>query len=434
MRFRLNEKISRFFSKNRKAALPFLALALAAAAIVLPGAVGGNRAALRAQAQDLMQGVKARPADVSGAVTQEYLRSTQNFAIQLFKEQYQDGKNNLFSPASAYFCLGMVANGAGGETQKAFANVLGKYGMTMEGLDRAYKAYADDLAVRRGSTGIVVSNSIWLREGLSVKEAFLQTNADYFGAGARTLDFGKADAAQTINDWVARSTKNRIDKLINHIDADSEMFLVNTLTFDAKWESPFDTDVPAEQADFHTESGGAVPMRFMNQTGRMEVIHGASETGAVLPYDDGRFALLCVLPKEGTPLRDYVAAMDENTIPSLLRQGTETGLFVRLPQFTVRADETLNGTLQKMGLSSAFSSDADFSGMTGDRSLVLSQVRQKTYLAVDELGTKAAAATEAEIKCTAVLAGESINFNRPFLFAVADVKTGLPLFIGTMQG
>ncbi|MFT8887801.1 MAG: serpin family protein [Ethanoligenens sp.] len=106
---------------------------------------------------------------------------------------------------------------------------------------------------------------------------------------------------------------------------------------------------------------------------------------------------------------------------------------MRLPRFKVTADENLNQTLSQMGLSSAFGDRADFSEMTNDRSLYISNVRQKTVLEVDELGTKAAAATAAGMTSKSAVLGKHINFDRPFVFAVVDLKTNLPLFIGTKQ-
>lgn len=419
--------------KRRRAALiaiPALAAAVALA-VVLPNAAG-NRFVLAAKAQDLMQGVKARQVDVSDAVTQSFIQSTQAFSVRLFQTQYAVGKNNLVSPASACFCLGMAANGAGGTTRTEFLNVLGKYGLTMDGLNRAYKAYADELASKHGSTDMILSNSIWLRTGLKVEKNFLQDNADYFGAGAHTLDFNDA-AVRAINSWVKSNTKGRIDGLVDRIDPNAEMFLANALAFDAKWKYPFDTDGPSTKDNFTLENGKTVQMDFMSLTASLGYIQGEKETAVVLPYDDGRFAMLCILPKEGTNLKDYVKGMSENTISDLMERKTDTSVSVRLPRFQLTADENLNRTLSQMGLSGAFGDSADFSGMTGDRSLYISNVRQKTFLEVDELGTKAAAATDAEMETKGIILGEHINLNRPFVFAIIDLKTNLPLFIGTKQ-
>lgn len=420
--------------KKRKAAIIAIPATAIIAALVLvitmPNAVS-NQFILPVKAQDLMQGVKARQVNVSDAVTQNFLKSTQGFSIRLLQAQYTDGKNNLVSPASAYFCLGMAGNGAGGTTRTEFQDVLGQYGMTMDGLNRAYKAYADDLTTQRGSTGIVLSNSIWLRTGLRVKKSFLQDNADYFGAGAHTLDFD-AGAVKTINNWVKNSTKGRIDSLIDRFNPNDELYLINALTFDGKWKYPFDTDGPAAPGNFDLENGKTVKMSFMGLAKTLGCIQSADETAVVLPYDDDRFAMLCILPKEGVSLKKYVANMTENTIPVLMQKQAQTFVIVSLPQFKITSDEVLNGALSKMGLANAFG-DADFSGITGDRTLYISQVRQKTYLEVNELGTKAAAATAAEFECKGVVDGKYIDFNRPFVFALVDLKTNLPLFIGTKQ-
>lgn len=410
-----------------------VAAAVLAVAVLLPNIAGVNHFVVAAKAQDLMRGIKFQPLDVSDAVTQNYEKSAQNFSVNLFKTQYTAGENNLVSPASAYFCLGMVANGASGTTRAEFLNVLGKYGPTTEGLNRAYKAYANGLSVKYGSTGISLSNSIWLSTGVKVKNHFLQENADYFGAGVHTLDFRKAASVNVMNSWIKTNTKGRIDRLIDRIDPGDVMFLINTLTFEAKWKFPFDTTAPATQEEFYKENGETVPMRFMGLQQEIGYIGGKNETAVLLPYDDGRFAMLCILPKEGAALSDYVAGMDENTIPSLIQKKKDTMLSVQLPRFMVTADKTFNEALKKMGLVDAFNQDADFSGMTSNQTVYVSKVRQKTRLKVDELGTQAAAATYSGMKTTVALVKNRICFDHPFVFAVVDLKTNLPLFIGTKQ-
>lgn len=119
----------------------------------------------------------------------------------------------------------------------------------MDSLNRAYKAYADELAAKRGNTSIILSNSIWLRTGLKVEKRFLQDNADYFSAGAHTLDFNDA-AVRTINNWV-----DTIDELIDRIYPNDKMFLTNALALDAKWKYPFDTDGPSTKDNFTLENG-----------------------------------------------------------------------------------------------------------------------------------------------------------------------------------
>ena len=141
-----------------------------------------------ATAQDLMTGIIPHDVDVSNAITDKFIDSTQRFSIELFKNSVKKGENSLISPASVFLALGMTANGASGETLNSLITVIGKNGLTLDELNRADKAYSDELTEKRGSTVLNIANSIWFRDEFTPKAEFLQSNADYFGAAARKLN------------------------------------------------------------------------------------------------------------------------------------------------------------------------------------------------------------------------------------------------------
>lgn len=404
--------------------------------IVLANGVGSNKLAVTAKAQDLMKGVTPQNVDVSGAVSNDFINSTQNFSIDLFKNTYKSGENALVSPTSAYLALGMTANGASGSTLAAFQNVLGKYGMTADGLNKAYKAYAEALTKKKGSTKLALANSIWLNSDFNANKLFLQKNADFFGAAAEKLNFSAKNSVNVINGWVKNNTGGKFDKIIDRLDGSEVMHLIDALYFEGKWENPFDTESKPFSGSFRLDNGGAATVTYMKLSDKLDYVITKNETAVLLPYDDGRLAMLCILPQKGIKLGSYIGSMTEKTIPALTGKMGSAEAFLTFPQFKVTADNDLNGVLKSMGLGIAFGGNADFSKMGEDKEdLNISSVRQKTYLEADENKTQAAAATDVVMQklCVNSEFAKKIDFNRPFVYALIDTKTNLPLFLGAME-
>lgn len=429
-----SQRYSHHFSKRKFAisAVPVIAVAVVLT-IIFSNTVGGSQFIMTANAQDLMQGIKPQKIDVYNSVTDNFVKSTQNFSINLFKQTYKNGENTLISPTSAFLALGMTANGADGSTLKEFTNILGKYDMKIDDLNRAYKAYSNDLTEKHGSTTIYNANSIWFRTGLKVKKSFLQNNADFFGAGARALNFDNKSSVDTINNWVKTNTNGKIEKMVDELKRDDVMYLINALYFDAKWQKPFDTKVKASKDAFSLDNGNYTLATYMHLNDNLDYMKDQNSSAVLLPYNDGRFAMLCILPNKGIKLNDYINTMSENTISNLIKQKSNVNISVTFPEFKVTADYKLNNMLKNMGLNNAFdSSKADFSKMCeGSDGLYISSVRQKTFLQVDELGTQAGAATSVEMEKLIMMS--DLNFNRPFVYAIIDTQTNLPLFLGTIE-
>ena len=414
----------------------FLTTAISAAAAVAVLAASAGGAATKAVSKDLMSGIKAQKVSISGAVTQNFINSTQSFSVNLFKKTYQDGANTLVSPTSAYLALGMAANGASGTTRTAFQTLLGKYGLHIADLDKAYKAYSGDLTQKRGNTTLTLANSIWFNSTFTPNKNFLQTNADYFGTTAKKLDFTNPDAVNEINSWVKSKTGGKISKIIDKLQKEEVMHLLDALYFNAKWTLPFDRTSMPYGSSFYLENGEASRVTYMllNEA-KLSYAQGASETAVLLPYNDKRFAMLLMLPNKGVTLRKYVADMNEKTIPNLVSAMEKTSVDLALPQFKVESDNLLDKALKGMGLSVAYGDKADFPKIgTDKRSLCISSVHQKTYLDVNELGTEAGAVTDIGVGTTALPTDiKQLKFDHPFAYAIIDTKTNLPLFIGAME-
>jgi len=343
----------------------------------------------RATAKDLMTEIIPNDVNVSNTITDKFIDSTQRFSIELFKNSIKKGENSLISPASVFLALGMTANGAGGETLDSFITCLGKYDLTLDELNQAYKAYSDELTKKRGSTVLNIANSVWFRDDFNPKAEFLQSNADYFGAGARKLNFNDKASVGVINNWVGENTNHKIDKIIYEINPDEVMHLINALYFNAKWQKPFDISKKASQEDFYLSNGKTQTTTFMHLTDQFDYVSGPSASAVLLPYNDGRLTFLCILPDKGIKLDEYIKTFDENTIPDLISRKSHTDIAVTMPKFKTSGDLELKDVLKNMGLGIAFDEiRADFSkmGNANDR-LVISSVKHKTFLQVDELSS-----------------------------------------------
>ena len=395
--------------------------------------LGQNKIILTAHAQDLMKGITTQKVDVGNAVTDDFRRSTQNFSIELFKNSVEDGENTLVSPTSAYLSLGMASNGASGKTLSEFKNTLGKYDLTLDDLNKAYKAYSDDLIAKRGNTAITISNSIWLRNDFKADSSFLQTNADYFGSGANTINFNDKDATEAINNWVKNQTNNKIDKIVDQADPKTVMMLLNAISFDAKWKMPFDTETKALQGNFYLENGTKQSVNFMLLYEHVDYIKTQNETAVLLPYDDDRFTFLCILPNQGTKLSDYIKTLNEDSISNLISLKKNTYIPVALPEFKISVDFDLDDSLSKIGLGTAFDEEkSGFSNMGKETGgLYISSIKQKEFLQVNEIGTSAGSVAKTSY-LQQIINDNGIEFNRPFLYTIVDTKTNLPLFMGTL--
>jgi len=389
-----------------------------------------------AVAGDLMAGVQAAgkpsvPKEPDGI----FVDSVRDYSWNLLRESALNMGNVLVSPASVYLALAMTLNGSDSTTRSAMLEALSAKGLNLDQLNSAGRDWMTLLMNTGGKTRLSIANSIWFRDGFDADPAFLQRNADYFSAAARTLDFSDPAAVGVINGWVNNATNNTIDKIIEQIDPDVVMYLINAVYFNAEWQTKFDA-LNTYERTFRSPFGDS-NVKFMHDTRTMTYLDDGSTTGVQLPYSDGRFAFVALLPEDGTSARDLVAAMDGKTLGTLLATRQEASVELALPKFEIRYEDSLVDEMTTLGMGEAFvGGQADFSLMNAGRrkDLYISEIRHKTFIRVDEDGTEAAAVTSVEVRVTSAPMGEiSLTFDRPFIYGIVDTATGLPLFLGILE-
>jgi serpin B len=259
--------------------------------------------------------------------------------------------------------------------------------------------------------------------------SFLDVLAENYGAGLKILDFiTETEASRlAINQWVSDQTEGRIEDLIpkSEITELTRLVLTNAIYFNVAWAYPFDEDMTAD-GPFYLLDGGQVVVPMMRQTESFNYTKGEGYQAVELLYDGGELSMVILLPEAGQfeAFEETLNAQQADAIISGLKPARVT---LTMPRFEFESEFSLKDTLAGMGMPIAFSSSADFSGMTGNRGLSISAVLHKAFVAVDEAGTEAAAATS-------VIMAESmppkVTIDRPFIFLIRDIETGAALFVG----
>ncbi|MFH1687996.1 MAG: serpin family protein [bacterium] len=372
-----------------------------------------------------------RPLTVS---ERKVVEASGGFAYNFFREMaaYQDTGNLFVSPLSVSLALGMTLNGTAGETRTAIEQTLDLGGMSSEEINQSYMSLMNLLTTMDPTVTFEIANSIWTRLGFPVKQSFYDVNREFFESEVRELDFDYDWAADTINGWVARKTHDRIDSIVDKpIDPSTVMFLINAIYFYGDWTYQFD-QTHTRDAQFNLVDGSQTPCRMMAQTATVPYLVTDQFRMATLPYGDGYFNMAIILPDETVSINDFIAGFAEESFNAWLDQSHATEIDLFLPKFTLEWGSSLKDVLKAMGMAIAFGGAADFSELTDSADLYISDVRQKTFVKVDEEGTEAAAVTVVDIRVTSA-EPTTMRLDRPFVCVIYDNHTGSILFIGRIM-
>jgi serpin B len=370
------------------------------------------------------------------AYEQQKVTADNAFALRLFKSvdsTVTDGSNVFISPLSVSFALGMTSNGAEGTTLAAFHNMLGFNGLTQTQVNTYYNNLITNLPQLDPYTTLNIANSIWYKQGFSIQQSFLQTDSSYFHAQVQALDFGSPSAPGTINNWVSNKTKGLIPAIINQIPSDMIMYLVNAMYFKSTWAEKFDAS-QTRNGSFYLPDNSTVQAPFM--TGMIDFNYYADARAQVyeMPYSNQKFSMVIVEPVYGTSLAGLIPSIDSaqwQTWMSALRSQKNE---LSMPKIKFSYGTNLNQPLKNLGLSIAFSDNADFLAINPNPvyDIKISQVVHKAFVEVDENGTTAAAATSVGVSAASAPAFPP-PINHPYLFAIREMSSGIILFIGTVN-
>ena len=360
---------------------------------------------------------------------QRVIGSANTFGLDLIRQVVaRDGRANIvLSPFSASMALGMTLNGADGETFDAMRTTLGFADLSQEEINDAYHGLIGLLTELDPEVRFDVANSLWANQDVPFHAAFLEAVTQAFEARAESRDFRDPATLTAINAWVEQSTNGLIERILDELDPELALLLINAIYFDGAWTTQFDPSETNRQG--FTRADGSTVQVDMMSIGDVEFPFGSGFGYAAveLPYGGAAFSMVVIVPHEDA--RGFLAGLDANTWDSVINGLNPTTVdLVRIPKFKLTYDVFLNDALKAMGMGVAFRPGADFTRMSplGDR-MCIDFVRQKTFIEVDERGTRAAAVTAVGIRPTSF---NGLIADRPFVFAIRERLTGTILFIG----
>ncbi len=417
----------------------------AALAVCLPsggcGSLGGDPSA--PPPGELVGSEKERilSPDVPAADLTELVSGNSAFAFDLY-HQARDGEGNIFySPYSISLALAMTFAGARGESEQQMADAM-SFTLEQDRLHPAFNALDQELASRGdevSTTGgdpftLNIVNRIWGQTGFTFLDGFLDVLAEHYGAALSLLDFADAPEPSrvAINDWVADQTRQRIENLIpwGRVNPLTRLVLTNAIYFKASWREPFE-EGDTRDRPFNLLDGGQVTAEMMRQTAHHGHASGEGYLIVELLYDGDELSMVVVVPDEGR-FEEMESTLGPASVASMLANVEFRPVDLTMPKFTFEWAVGLTNALSTLGMPIVFDPDnADFSGMTDVARLFITDVFHKAFVAVDEEGTEAAAATAVVVGTTSIPPEPVVvTIDRPFVFLIRDIDTGTILFLG----
>lgn len=361
------------------------------------------------------------------------------FDAALYRAIASQAGNLFISPYSVSSAFGLLYPGAAGETAAEIARVFGYDASSQTESDRM-RALANALQSQTGGSEFAAANAAWVERSMQLRADYARAIRDTLGGTIEPVDFirNQSAALRQINAWAARETHDRIREILTQPDPSRRLVLTNAVYFKGKWSDTFSANATRD-GDFYTDADTRVPARLMRQVTSARYFETSTFQAADFDYDGGDFALAVFLPRERTGLGAFereVAGENLDRWMDQLGHAERARLDLTLPKVEMRSDYELSAVLQAMGLRSAFTEAADFSAITADESLMVSAVIHKTFLAIDEEGTEAAAVTAIDMVTTAAPIGPPppppIEFkaDHPFFIVLHHKPTRARLFLG----
>ncbi|WP_159461361.1 serpin family protein [Dysgonomonas massiliensis] len=359
-------------------------------------------------------------------------QNAQKFAWKLFANVYKSeapkGKNILVSPLSFNYALGMLQNGAAGETLNEILKTLEFEGKSIEAINEFYRLLEDEMDDVDRSLTLETANSFWYREDVPVVDDFIATNKKYYDAEVSAQNFEDPNTVNIINNWCADNTNGKITKVIERIDREMIYYLINAVYFKGKWEQQF-SKKDTKTATFTLADNTKVEAQFMNQEIEdSPYFENDALSYSALNFGNGAYQMFFALPKENTEMEQVLNVLSD--IRSDQQQPSSTVEYV-IPKFETEYNINLIPIMRSMGMTNIFSLQANFRKLA-DIDNFVAILLQKTYIKIDEEGGEAAGITVVGGMETSIEPTQSVLFklDRPFLYGIRETSTGTILFLG----
>ena len=368
----------------------------------------------------------------------EYVKQGNSFAINFLEKVDGVAKEDyIVSPLSMQFLLGMILDGAKGQTATEICNVLGYGAGETAEVNQYCLNMLQQLPNLDKKTTLMIANAIVVDVGYPLMTQYKKDVAHYYDAEVTNMDFSDVDGStKKINKWCSDHTNKLIPKVLDEVDPSMLAYLMNALYFKSQWKEKFDKADTADET-FTDETGTKGKVKMMKNREDFLYTDTDDYQAVRLPYGNGAFAMTVLLPAKGKKVSDVIAAIKKQGDWKDVYQDMVTcDVDLWLPRFETKYHIDLNDILSQMGMPSAFLGGvADFSAMS-EYALCLSFVMQDAIIKVDEEGTEAAAISMAGMEKNAAMPGEKVVFHadRPFLYVISETSTGAILFAGRYSG
>ena len=367
--------------------------------------------------------------DADGRNTTAAVAGMNAFAIDLFRAVSADQFDNVVvSPYSVTFALGMIYAGARAQTATEMAAVL-HADIPAVDWHEGINAYDLTLDARTADSPTTWSaaNKVWTLPGLPLRDDYLDVLTGAYGSPLAEADFATDPDAQrvVINGWVAERTEERIIELLpaGALTPETLMVLVNAVALDAPWEFPFDP-AATHAEPFTRRDGTTIDVPMMHYDEYLPSATTDTYQAVELPYGGGALSMVVIVPND---LAAFEAALTQESLTATIASIEDGGIHLSLPRWTARTHIRLDDILVALGMPTAFTPAADFSGMVDGGGLWIARVEHEAFVDVDEHGTRAAAATGGVMEGSH---GPTVEVNRPYLYVIRDRGAGTVLFIG----
>lgn len=356
-----------------------------------------------------------------------------DFSVDLMQHTMEPGENTLISPYSVISALAMTANGADGNTLAQMENV---FGLSIDQLNEYLHSYQEKLAEDKDNK-LSAANSVWLLEddSIPIKDDFLAVNEQWYSPEIYQTPMDDSTVKE-INQWVDQKTDGMIPEIVDGIPDHALMYLVNALAFDAEWEKIYHAE-EVRESEFTKEDGSKDPVTLMYSEENAYLQDEGAE-GFLKYYKNRKYAFAALLPKKGTSVEEYIKGLTGERLHTVLANAQQCTVDAAIPQFKAEYKAELSGVLSETGMPDAFSdSTADFTKMCScdPGEVHMERVLHRTFMEVDEAGTRAGAVTAVEMVAESAMEEPEmtkvVHLDRPFIYMLIDTEELLPIFIGT---
>ena len=366
----------------------------------------------------------------------QLVSANNDFGFQLFSEliRQHDIKNMMVSPTSIAMALAMTYNGADRTTKEAMAKTLGVSDLDLKEFNQSNLDLKKSLTKTDKKITLSIANSLWADKRIQFKKEFVNANKKYYSAQVSTLDFASPKSVNTINQWVSKSTKGKIPKIIDQIGEDVIAYLINAIYFKADWQKAFDKKLTSPKI-FYCLDGTKKEHPMMHQENRFPYFETDKFQAIGLPYRNNAMSMYIFLPREKSSTPEFLKQLNYENWQKWLPQFRLTNGDITLPKFKLEFGKSLKDILKAMGMEIAFDDTlANFTKMASSQlngNIYIGDVIHKTFIEVAEQGTEAAAVTAVQMEIKAIAMDQfSMTIDRPFFYAITDNTTNSILFMG----